>query len=51
MKADQAYPPAVGVAVMRARHGLANEEAERRLMAELGQATVLQPPATGTLRT
>ena len=37
MKADQAYPPVVGVAVMRARHGLTNEEAERRVMAELGQ--------------
>jgi len=36
MKADQAYPPVVGVAVMRARHGLSNEAAERRLMAELG---------------
>jgi N-acetylmuramic acid 6-phosphate etherase len=36
MKADQAYPPVVGVAVMRARHGLGNEEAETRLMAEVG---------------
>lgn len=36
MKADQAYPPVVGVSVMRHRHGLSNEEAERRLMAELG---------------
>jgi len=35
MKADQAYPPVVGVSVMRARHGLGNEEAEQRLMAEL----------------
>lgn len=35
MKADQAYPPVVGVSVLRARHGLGNEEAERRLMAEL----------------
>jgi N-acetylmuramic acid 6-phosphate etherase len=35
MKADQAYPPVVGVAVMRVRHKLGNEEAERRLMAEL----------------
>lgn len=35
MKADQAYPPVVGVSVMRHRHGLGNEEAERRLMAEL----------------
>lgn len=36
MKADQAYPPVVGVSVMRHRHGLSNEEAEQRLMAELG---------------
>jgi N-acetylmuramic acid 6-phosphate etherase len=35
MKADQAYPPVVGMSVMRQRHGLSNEEAERRLMAEL----------------
>jgi len=35
MKADQAYPPVVGVSVLRHRHGLSNEEAERRLMAEL----------------
>ncbi len=37
MKADQAYPPVVGVSVMRHRHGLSNEEAEKRLMAELKQ--------------
>jgi hypothetical protein len=35
MKADQAYPPVVGVSVMRQRHGLGNAEAETRLMAEL----------------
>ncbi len=35
MKADQAYPPVVGVAVMRVRHKLGNEEAEKRLLAEL----------------
>jgi N-acetylmuramic acid 6-phosphate etherase len=35
MKADRAYPPVVGVAVMRVRHRLGNEEAERRLTAEL----------------
>jgi N-acetylmuramic acid 6-phosphate etherase len=29
MKADQAYPPVVGMAVLRAQHGLTNEEAER----------------------
>jgi N-acetylmuramic acid 6-phosphate etherase len=33
MKADQAYPPAVGLAVLRAQHALGNEEAERRLFA------------------
>jgi N-acetylmuramic acid 6-phosphate (MurNAc-6-P) etherase len=32
MKTDQAYPPVVGLAVMRARHKLTNEEAEKRLM-------------------
>ncbi len=31
MKADQAYPPAVGLAVTRVQYGLGNEEAERRL--------------------
>jgi N-acetylmuramic acid 6-phosphate etherase len=36
MKADQAYPPVVGVSVMRVRHGLTNEEAERRLKEEMG---------------
>jgi N-acetylmuramic acid 6-phosphate etherase len=35
MKADQAYPPVVGVSVMRAKHGLQNEEAERRLKSDL----------------
>lgn len=35
MKADQAYPPVVGVSVMRHRHGLGNEEAEARLRDEL----------------
>jgi N-acetylmuramic acid 6-phosphate etherase len=35
MKADQAYPPVVGVSVMRARHKLSNEEAEKKLMAEM----------------
>lgn len=37
MKADQAYPPVVGVAVLRQRHGLSNEAAEERLNAELAQ--------------
>ncbi|MEY4384732.1 MAG: N-acetylmuramic acid 6-phosphate etherase [Verrucomicrobiota bacterium] len=36
MKADQAYPPVVGVSVLRARHGLSNEEAEKRLKQEVG---------------
>jgi hypothetical protein len=36
MKADQAYPPVVGVSVLRARYGLTNEAAEQRLLAELG---------------
>jgi N-acetylmuramic acid 6-phosphate etherase len=35
MKADQAYPPVVGVSVMRVRYKLSNEEAEQRLKAEL----------------
>jgi N-acetylmuramic acid 6-phosphate etherase len=38
MKADQAYPPAVGLAVLRARHKLTNEEAERRLADETSGA-------------
>jgi len=32
MKSDQAYPPVVGLAVLRARHHLTNEAAERKLM-------------------
>jgi N-acetylmuramic acid 6-phosphate etherase len=32
MKSDQAYPPVVGLAVLRARHGLTNEQAENELM-------------------
>ncbi len=31
MRSDQAYPPVVGVAVMRAKYGIGNEEAEKRL--------------------
>ncbi|MCL5102581.1 MAG: hypothetical protein M1133_00510 [Armatimonadetes bacterium] len=31
MKADQAYPPVVEVAVMRARGGIGNEEAEKKI--------------------
>lgn len=30
MKSDQAYPPVVGLAVLRAQHGCSNEEAERK---------------------
>jgi N-acetylmuramic acid 6-phosphate etherase len=36
MKTDQAYPPVVGISVLRAKHGLSNEETEKRLLAELG---------------
>jgi N-acetylmuramic acid 6-phosphate etherase len=32
MKADQAYPPVVGMAVLRAKENLTNEQAEQRLM-------------------
>ena len=32
MKSDREYPPVVGVAVLRAKEGLTNEEAEQRLM-------------------
>jgi N-acetylmuramic acid 6-phosphate etherase len=31
MKSDRAYPPVVGLAILRARHNLTNEEAEERL--------------------
>jgi len=34
LKADQAYPPVVGLAVLRARHGISNEAAEEKLLAE-----------------
>jgi len=33
MKSDRAYPPVVGLAVLRARDGLSNEQAEQRLSA------------------
>ena len=36
MKADQAYPPVVGVSVMRHRHSLGNAAAEQRLREEMG---------------
>ena len=35
MKADQAYPPVVGMAVLRAKEKLSNEEAEERLKADI----------------
>jgi N-acetylmuramic acid 6-phosphate etherase len=35
MKADQSYPPVVGLSVMRRRHGLDNPAAEKRLYEEL----------------
>lgn len=35
-KADQDYPPVVGVSVMRQRYGLSNEQAEERLREEVG---------------
>ena len=34
MKSDQAYPPVVGMAVLRAKNNLTNEEAEKKLLAE-----------------
>jgi N-acetylmuramic acid 6-phosphate etherase len=37
MKADQSYPPVVGVSVMRVRHNLENAAAEKRLYEELGK--------------
>lgn len=36
MKADQAYPPAVAMAVTRAKYNLSNEEAEKKLSEEMG---------------
>ena len=35
MKADQAYPPVVGMAVLRAKEALTNEQAEERLRKNL----------------
>ena len=32
MKSDQAYPPVVGMAVLRAKDKLTNEQAEKRLL-------------------
>ncbi len=36
MKADQKYPPIVGLSVMRAKHNLSCEDAEKKLMEEIG---------------
>jgi len=41
MKADRAYPPVVGVSVLRARYGLSNEQAEQRLLAETRSSTLV----------
>lgn len=38
MQADQAYPPVVGLSVLRARYNVTAEEAERRLWAQLGMS-------------
>ncbi len=35
MKADQAYPPVVGMAVLRAKETLTNQQAEERLRQNL----------------
>ena len=40
MKADQAYPPVVGLAVLRARDKVTNEEAELKFNLELGHDRV-----------
>ena len=40
MKSDQAYPPVVGLAVLRAKENLTNEEAEKKL-----QRFLSQPPS------
>jgi len=34
MKTDQAYPPVVGMAVLRSNHDLTNAQAEKRLLAK-----------------
>lgn len=40
MKSDQAYPPVVGMAVLRARDGLTNEQAEKKLNQEFSSTAV-----------
>ena len=39
MKADQAYPPVVGMAVLRAREKISNEQAELMLNMEFSKPT------------
>jgi N-acetylmuramic acid 6-phosphate etherase len=41
MKSDRAYPPVVGVAVLRAKEQLTNEEAEKRLFLHAPKLTTL----------
>ena len=36
---SKAYPPVVGVAVMRAKHGISNEEAEKRIEQDISLDT------------
>ena len=43
MKADQAYPPVVGLAVLRARDKVSNEEAELKFNLEFGRDPAKQP--------
>ena len=38
MKNDQSYPPVVGMAVLRAKEKLSNQEAEERLMSDILRA-------------
>jgi N-acetylmuramic acid 6-phosphate etherase len=35
MKSDQAYPPVVGMAVLRAKHNLSNADAEKKLLQKI----------------
>jgi len=42
MKSDRAYPPVVGLAVMRARHGLGNEAAEKKLMEDSERPRIIE---------
>jgi N-acetylmuramic acid 6-phosphate etherase len=47
MKADQAYPPVVGLAVLRARYKLTNEAAEERFLTETRQSLAAPAPRQG----